>query len=82
MAKLIRTDETVPVPAELPVIALRDLVFFPYMVLPLLIGRPRSNRALDAARDTDDLLLLLPQRDPEIDDPTSDDLYRVGTVIR
>ncbi|MDX1566614.1 MAG: endopeptidase La [Longimicrobiales bacterium] len=82
MPKLIRTDETVSVPDELPAIALRDLVFFPYMVLPLLIGRPRSTEALDAAREREDLLLLLPQRDPEIDDPSSDDLYRVGTVIR
>jgi len=82
MATLIRSDESVPVPDELPVIALRDIVFFPYMVLPLLIGRPRSTSALQEARDADGLILLLAQRDPEVDEPTTDDLHLSGTIIR
>lgn len=82
MAILARADETLEVPEQLPVIALRDLVFFPYMVLPLLIGRPRSSRALAMARDADDLLLLVAQREADVDDPEPEDLYRTGTIVR
>ncbi len=70
-------------PERLPVLPLRDLVFFPSMVLPLLVGRPRSLEALEeAAESTDGLLLLLAQKDPEIGDPSASDLHRVGTVVR
>jgi ATP-dependent Lon protease len=65
------------------VVALRDLVFFPYMVLPLLIGRPRSLGALDEAESLGHgLLLLLSQKDPSVEEPERDDLFRVGTVAR
>jgi len=69
-------------PERLPVLALRDLVFFPSMVLPLLVGRPRSVAALDGARKTDDLILLAAQRDAELPDPDPHDLHRVGTLAR
>ncbi|HIA74423.1 MAG TPA: endopeptidase La, partial [Gemmatimonadetes bacterium] len=65
-----------------PVIALRDIVFFPYSVLPLLIGRSRSVTALHEASLDRDLILLVTQRDPAIDDPGSGDLFRVGTIAR
>jgi ATP-dependent Lon protease len=65
------------------VVALRDLVFFPYMVLPLLIGRPRSLVALEEAEKLGHgLLLLLSQKQPSVEDPDRDDLFRVGTVAR
>ena len=82
MANLIRVEDQVDLPDRLPVIPLRDLVFFPYIVLPLLIGRQRSLAALDEARDRDDFVLLVTQRDAAIDEPGSDDLFRVGTVAR
>ena len=83
MAKLIRVGQTLEVPDRLPVVALRDLVFFPYMVLPLLIGRPKSLEALDEAeRDHEGLLLLLAQKDAEVDDPGRGHLHRVGTIAR
>lgn len=82
MPTLQRTEDQIEVPDRLPVIALRDLVFFPYMVLPLLIGRARSVAALTEARDDEDLVLLVAQRDPAVDDPGSDQLFRVGTVAR
>ncbi|MEQ9568638.1 MAG: LON peptidase substrate-binding domain-containing protein, partial [Longimicrobiales bacterium] len=83
MAHLTRTDETVELPDELPVVALRDLVFFPYMVLPLLIGRPASLAALEAAGgETDGLLLLVAQRDPSCESPDASDVFTVGTVAR
>lgn len=82
MATLIRADDLVEVPDRLPVVALRDLVFFPYIVLPILIGRQRSVAALASAQEDAGLVLLVAQRDPSVDDPTASDLFRVGTVAR
>jgi len=82
MSILIRAEDRIELPERLPVVALRDLVFFPYIVLPILIGRRRSVVALDEARASDDLVLLLAQKDPAIDDPGSNDLFRIGTVAR
>jgi len=82
MATLIRVDDLVDVPDRLPVVALRDLVFFPYIVLPILIGRKRSVAALRAAQEAEALVLLVAQKDPGVDDPTADDLFAVGTVAR
>ena len=83
MPTLIRTDGPAEFPDQLPVVALRDLVFFPYMVLPLLIGRPQSTAALrEAEASPDRLLLLLTQRDPERDEAGEEDVFRVGTVAR
>ena len=83
MPTLIRTNGPAEFPDQLPVVALRDLVFFPYMVLPLLIGRPQSTAALrEAEASPDRLLLLLAQRDPERDEAGEEDVFRVGTVAR
>lgn len=82
MTVLHRVDETFDLPESLPVVALRDLVFFPYMVLPLLIGRPASVRALRAAERDRGYLLLVTQRDGDVDDPDPRDLHPVGTIAR
>jgi ATP-dependent Lon protease len=82
MAKLTRVDGDVTIPDRLPVIALRDLAFFPYMVLPLLIGRPRSTAALEEAREGEGYLLLLAQQSSETEEPGTRDLHRVGTVVK
>ncbi|MGD8281573.1 MAG: LON peptidase substrate-binding domain-containing protein, partial [Gemmatimonadota bacterium] len=82
MGILIRTEDEVEIPDRLPVVALRDLVFFPYIVLPILIGRRRSVTALEEAKEADDLVLLVAQKDPGVDDPGSNDLFRVGTIAR
>ncbi len=82
MPVLHRVDDTFDVPTELPVVALRDLVFFPYVVLPLLIGRPRSLAALREAEATDGYILLVTQLDATIDDPVAADLCSVGTIAR
>ncbi len=68
------------IPGELPVLPLRDLVVFPYMVLPLFVVRERSVAAVEDALAGDRLVLLATQRDPEIEDPEPADLYPVGTV--
>ena len=82
MATLIRVEDEVELPDRLPVIALRDLVFFPYVVLPILIGRRRSVAAIEEARASDDLVLLVAQKDPAVDDPGTNELFRVGTIAR
>ena len=82
MATLIRVDQTYEIPDQLPVVALRDLVFFPYMVLPILIGRPPSLAALEAAEEGDGYILLLTQKDVQVEDPKRNDVHRVGTVAR
>ncbi len=67
---------------RLPVLALRDLVFFPHMVLPLLVGRTRSLNALAEARTEEGLLAVVAQKDPEVDEPVAADLHRTGTLVR
>ena len=75
-------DDGVRVPESVPVLPLRDVVIFPGMVTPLLVGRPRSLAALDEAMKGDRLLLVLTQRQMNVDDPASDDLYEMGTVVK
>ncbi len=82
MAILHRVDGSFEVPTELPVIALRDLVYFPYMVLPILVGRPASAAALEEAEAGGNLILVVAQKNAEVDHPEKADLYRTGTVIR
>jgi len=65
---------------ELPLLPLREFVLFPYMVLPLFVGREKSIAAIEDALAADRQLLLVAQRDPDIADPEPDDLYRTGTV--
>lgn len=82
MPTLHRVEDSFEVPDELPVIALRDLVFFPYLVLPLLIGRQDSLAALEASESTGGLILLVAQRDATEDRPSRANLHTVGTVAR
>ena len=63
-----------------PVLPLRDVVVYPHMVIPLFVGRDKSIKALDAAMQEDKQILLLAQKNAEIDDPTLDDLYPIGTL--
>jgi ATP-dependent Lon protease len=82
MASFLVDGQTVTTADRLPVLPLRDIVVFPYVVMPLLVGRPASLAALDAAGAADNLLLLVSQRDPEKQEPAAADLYRVGVVAR
>ncbi|AAU93282.1 endopeptidase La [Methylococcus capsulatus] len=63
-----------------PVLPLRDVVVYPHMVIPLFVGREKSIFALDSAMRDSKQVLLLAQKDAEVDDPGFDDLYRVGTL--
>ena len=82
MFEIRREDETVSVPEELPLLPLRDVVVFPYMIIPLLVGRPRSVEALTAAVEQDRLLVVSAQKKPEVAEPERGDLHDIGTVTR
>ncbi len=77
-----REEELESVPQKLPLLPLRDVVIFPGAVVPLLVGRERSIRALDAAADGDKLLVVTAQREPDVGDPRPEDLYALGTLVR
>ncbi len=64
----------------LAVLPLRDIVVFPHMIVPLFVGREKSVRALEAVMKTDKQILLVAQKNAAQDDPSADDIYRVGTI--
>jgi ATP-dependent Lon protease len=68
------------IPKDLPVLMLRDIVVFPYMVVPLFVGREKSKSAIDHALSTHRMILLLTQKNMEIEEPKSEDVYQMGTV--
>ena len=65
---------------EIPVLALRDVVVYPHMVIPLFVGREKSIRCLEAAMDNDKQIFLVAQKDAGVDEPEADDIYTVGTI--
>ncbi len=79
--RVSRSRRSNPLLPELPVLPLRDTVLFPHMVTPLFVGRDRSLRAVEAALEEDDQLVVVAQREVDVEDPTPEDLYTVGTQI-
>ncbi len=73
-------QEERPVETVLPLIPLRDVIVFPHMVVPLFVGREKSINALEYAMDNDKSILLASQKKAATDDPSENDIYRVGTV--
>jgi len=67
-------------PPEIPLLPVRDVVVYPFMILPLFVGREKSIRAVDESLARERLILLAAQRDAEAEDPEPDGLYSVGTV--
>ena len=67
-------------PQMMPVLPLRDVVVYPYMVIPLFVGRDKSIKALEEAMDDDKQILLAAQKNASQDEPEPEDLYRTGTV--
>jgi ATP-dependent Lon protease len=82
VSKPILPIETIEIPATLPIVPLRDVVIFPYMIFPLMIGRSSSMRAVEEAMVKDKLLFVIAQRDPVEDEPKRRGLYEVGTVVK
>jgi len=68
------------VPDTMPLLPVRDVVVYPFMILPLFVGREKSVRAVDESLSRDRLILLVAQRDAEKEDPGVDEIHSVGTV--
>jgi len=77
-----RDDEIFEIDDRLPLLPLRDVVLFPYMTTPLLVGRAGSVNAIEASVQRDRILFATSQMKPELVDPAREDLHKVGTVIR
>jgi ATP-dependent Lon protease len=73
-------EEMIKIPENLPILPIRDIVIFPFMIVPLSVARERSIKAVDQALTEKRLILLLAQKSIDQDDPKPDDLYPVGTV--
>lgn len=65
---------------ELPLLPLRDVVVYPHMVIPLFVGRDKSIRALELAMSSNKEIVLAAQKNPDVDEPGTEDLYDIGTV--
>jgi len=74
------TEQPVTAPDTLPVLPLRDVVVYPHMVIPLFVGRDKSIVALEQAMQVNKQILLLAQKQADVDEPKPKDLYDVGTV--
>jgi ATP-dependent Lon protease len=75
-------EVTVEIPRDLPVLPLRDVAVFNYMIVPLFIGREKSVLAVEAAVTDGQFLLLCTQRDETIESPEAKDLYEIGSVVQ
>jgi len=67
-------------PARVPLLPLRDIIVFPHMVVPLFVGRQRSIKALEEATQKQSLIFLSSQKDAKTNDPSEDDIYKIGTL--
>lgn len=81
MANVETTDEReIEIPTSLPILPVRDIVIFPYMIIPLFVGRDISIRAVDEALLGNKMVLFVTQKDVNIEAPTTEDLHKTGTV--
>jgi len=69
-------------PDILPVLALKNTVLFPGIVIPITVGRDRSIRSINRAYEHGKIVAVLSQRDPKVEDPSAEDLFEIGTVAR
>jgi len=78
--ELRKEEEPAKIPEVLPVLPLRDIVIFPFMIVPLYVSRDRSIKAVDQALADNRMILLVAQRRQDDEDPGPEDVYSVGTV--
>ncbi|MCH6556663.1 MAG: endopeptidase La [Nitrospirae bacterium] len=72
--------QNLEIPDQLPLLPVRDIVVFPYMVLPLFVGREMSIKAIEAALAGNRMIFLATQKVLEVENPTPDDVHSVGTI--
>ena len=70
------------IPDKLPVLPLRDIVIFPYMIFPVLVGREQSIRAANKAAEDSKYIFLSTQKKSAVEEPSSKDLYPEGTIAK
>ncbi len=75
-----RFEDTFSIPEEIVALPVKDIVIFPYMLVPLVASRAVSSRAIDEALLKGRMILCLTQKDSNVEEPSSQDIYRVGTV--
>ncbi len=75
-------NDNFTIPSELTILPLRDIVIFPFMIYPVLIGRASSIQAITEAMDKDKFIFLTAQKDPTIDEPDFSDIYEYGTTAK
>jgi len=78
--KNIDLQQSIEIPKKLPLLPIRDIVVFPYMVLPLFVGREMSIKAIEVALEGNRMIFLTSQKDINVENPSPSDLYSVGTV--
>ena len=76
----VEPDPQLQIPDELPLLPLRDIVIYPFMIVPLFVSREKSIHAVDQALGEHRMILLTCQKDLDKEEPQQDDLYKVGTV--
>ncbi len=75
-----KIDKEIEIPDTLPVLPVRDIVVFPYMILPLFVGREMSIKAIEYSLSTNRMVLLLTQKDLNVENPAPEDLFSIGTA--
>ncbi|ERL47259.1 NADH-quinone oxidoreductase subunit I 1 protein [Candidatus Micropelagos thuwalensis] len=80
MSDMTDTTDYIKIPEVLAVLPLRNIVVFPGMIVPLFVGRDKSIRALEDVMADDKQIMLVAQRDGDLDDPSEEDVYDIGTV--
>src|SRR2546428_13925124 len=73
-------EDQLRVPKELPILPLRDIVVYPFIIVPLSVSRERSIRAVDQALADNRMILLVSQKDSQVEEPSEKDLFNIGTV--
>ncbi|MDT5156721.1 MAG: ATP-dependent Lon protease [Acidobacteriota bacterium] len=73
-------EQHLQIPEQLPVLPLRDIVIYPFMIVPLFVSREKSIRAVDESLGENRMILLVSQRDLDKEEPAGEDLYTTGTV--
>src|SRR5262245_37298150 len=78
--KMSFDDKVLEIPESLPMLPVRDIVVFPYMILPLYVGRESSIRAVEEALSKNRLIFLASQKEITEENPTENTIYRTGTI--